>query len=77
MAGPVITFLAQMAVALLINVAAVLISKPKGPKPDAVSDLEAPTAEAGRPVPVLFGDMTISGLNTLWSGEISSESRDL
>lgn len=35
------------------------------PKPDAVKDLEDPTAEAGRPIPVPFGTITVKGLNNL------------
>lgn len=41
----------------------------KTPKPDAAKDLEDPTAEAGRPVPVVFGTITVKGLNLLWYGE--------
>ena len=48
-----------------------LMPKPKAPKPDAVKDLEDPTAEAGRPVPVPFGTITIKGLNLLWYGDKS------
>jgi hypothetical protein len=46
-----------------------LMPKPKMPKPDAVKDLDDPTAEAGRPVPVPFGTITIKGLNLLWFGD--------
>ncbi len=53
----------------------VVMPKPKGPKPDAVSDLESPTAEAGRPIPVPFGDITISSPNFLWTGEKETEMR--
>lgn len=42
-----------------------LMPKPKSPRPEAVKDLENPTAEAGRPVPVPFGTLTIKGLNAL------------
>ncbi len=49
-----------------------LMGKPKQEKTDDVTDLEAPTAEAGRPIPVLFGELEIKGLNILWSGEKSS-----
>jgi hypothetical protein len=34
-------------------------------KPDALSDYDNPTAEAGRPIPVPFGTITIKGLNNL------------
>lgn len=43
--------------------------KVKQPKPDALSDFNDPTAEAGRPVPVVFGTITVKGLNVLWYGQ--------
>ncbi|PTX49067.1 hypothetical protein IQ03_02458 [Gemmobacter caeni] len=43
--------------------------RPKGPKPDELKDAESPTAEAGMPIPVPFGDITITGVNYLWTGE--------
>jgi hypothetical protein len=45
--------------------------RPKLPKPGEVEDLEDPTTEAGRPVPVVFGTITVKGLNVLWYGEKS------
>lgn len=42
--------------------------KPKARKNDAMDDFENPTAEAGRPVPVVFGTITVKGLNVLWFG---------
>lgn len=59
------------AVAVSIAVSILLRPKSKTPKPDAAKDLEDPTAEAGRPVPVVFGTMTIKGLNVLWFGDKS------
>lgn len=50
----------------------VLMPKPKTPKPDMAKDLENPTAEAGRPVPVPFGTITVKGANELWYGDKSS-----
>lgn len=46
-----------------------LAPKVKAPKPAEVQDLDDPTAEAGRPVPVVFGTITVKGLNLLWYGE--------
>lgn len=59
---------------LLIGIALNIISyllmpKPKQPKPEAAKDMENPTAEAGRPIPVVFGTVTVKGLNILWFGE--------
>ena len=47
--------------------------KIKTPKPDAAKDLEDPVAEAGKPIPVVFGTITVKGLNVLWFGEKSQK----
>lgn len=59
--------LAVLSVALNL----LLAPKIKTPKPEAAKDLENPTAEAGRPIPVVFGTITVKGLNLLWYGEKS------
>lgn len=65
-------WIGQLLIAFALNVVAYLIMpKPKTPKPEAARDLENPTAQAGRPVPVPFGTLTIKGLNILWYGEKS------
>lgn len=46
-----------------------LMPRPKAPPPPAVQDLEDPVAEAGKPIPVVFGSMTVKGLNVLWFGD--------
>lgn len=61
-------------VALLISVALQVVAylimpKPKAPKPDAAKEMDAPTAEAGREVPVPFGTLTIKSANCLWYGD--------
>lgn len=68
-----IPFLAQLAIGLVLAyVSYLLMPKPKQPKPPAAKEAEAPTAEAGRPIPVLFGSVTISSLNNMgyWDKEI-------
>lgn len=62
-------FLAAFLIALVLQVIAYLIMpKPKQPK-TATKDLEYPTAEAGRPIPKVWGKMTIKSSNILWYGE--------
>lgn len=60
-----------LAAAVVISVALSILLRPKikAPKPDAVTDFEDPTAEAGRPIPVAFGTITVKGLNILWFGD--------
>lgn len=56
--------------ALILNVVAyLLMPKPKQVKPEAAKDMDNPTADAGRPIPVVFGALTIKGPNVLWFGE--------
>lgn len=66
-------FLVQLAIAIVLAVISyALMPKPKPPKQDAASDLEAPTADAGRPIPVIFGDVTIKSPNCLGYWDIST-----
>ena len=59
-------WLVSLLVALAINIVAYLLApKPKKQKSEAAKDLEDPTAEAGRPVPVPFGSLTVKGGNVL------------
>lgn len=63
-------------IGLALNIIAYLIlPKPKTPKPDAAKDLENPVAEAGKPLPVLSGSLTMKGLNILWFGEKATKTR--
>lgn len=61
-----------VAAVALTAVSYLLRPKIKKPKPDGVQDLDDPVAEAGRPIPVVFGTITVKGLNYLWYGEKSS-----
>mgnify|MGYP003505697074 CR=1 FL=1 len=53
---------------VLMVVSYLLMPKVKQETPET-KDLDDPTAEAGRPIPVLFGTVTVKGLNVLWFGE--------
>lgn len=69
-------FIAQLLIGIALNVIGyLLMPKPKQPKPPALEDLEMPTQETGRPIPVVFGTITISGLNILWYGDEDVEMR--
>lgn len=65
-------------IGLALNIIAYLIMpKPKAPKPEAAKDGENPVAEAGKPLPVLSGSMTIKELNILWYGEKATNVRTI
>lgn len=60
----------MLLIAVAVSVVSyVLTPKPKQPKPEAAKDLDDPVAEAGMPVPVVVGTVTVKGLNTLWFGD--------
>lgn len=63
-------FLVQLAIGVGLQVLGyLLMPKPKQEKPPSVDDLQEPTAEAGRPIPKVFGSVTLKGLNILWFGD--------
>lgn len=69
-------FLGQILVSIVLAVVAyILMPRPKPPKPEAAKDLEVPTAEAGRPLPVIFGEGTIKSPNTLYYGQSSTRTQ--
>jgi hypothetical protein len=78
MAFQLIPFLLQILVSVAISfVAAIIMPRPKTEKPDEVKDLELPTAEAGRPIPVVFGEITVKSPNVLWYGEKRTEKKNV
>jgi citrate lyase beta subunit len=62
-------FIALLIAVVLTAVSYVLMPKPKQPKPAAAQQADDPVAEAGKPVGVVQGTITISELNVLWFGE--------
>ena len=59
---------------LVVFVAAFVIAYATMPKPQrpTVGTLTAPTAEEGRPIPVLFGSRWIAQANVVWYGNIAT-----
>jgi len=58
---------------LIVGLALMVISYLIMPKPkiddSAITEADDPTADAGRPIPVLFGTKTIKSPNCLWFGD--------
>lgn len=52
---------------------AALAPRPPQPKPATISDFDVPTAEEGRPIPVVFGEVLLLGLNVVWYGDLYAE----
>lgn len=51
-----------------------LTPKPQNAKASGLGDFQAPTAEEGREIPVLFGTRDISGPNVVWYGDLRTRS---
>lgn len=62
---------AIMVVAAVLSYA--LAPKPPQPPKPSLEDLSLPTAEEGRPIPVVFGTVWITGPNVLWYGDLRTE----
>ena len=54
-------------------IAVALAPKPKPPKKAALDDFDLPVAEEGRPIPVVFGTVNITGSNVLWYGDLDTK----
>lgn len=55
--------------AIIFNVIAYLLApKPKKDQSPATEESDDPVAEAGKPIPVIFGTVIKTELNVLWFG---------
>lgn len=71
-------WLIQLAIAVVFQVVSALLRpKPKGPKPEAVRDIEGPTAEADRPVPWIFGSVRLDSPNVIAMMEKSTRTYEV
>lgn len=67
---PFPSIVASLLISIALNVVAyALMPRPRSGKSESVQDLENPTAEAGKPLPVIFGEITIKDPNVLWYGD--------
>ena len=66
-----IYYLVVLVVSSLISAA--LAPKPPAPKPASLSDVDVPTAEEGRPIPVVFGAVLLRGANVVWYGDLEAQ----
>lgn len=63
-------YVAVFVVALVVSYA--MMPKPQSQPPAGLGDIQAPTAEEGREIPVLFGTRDIKGPNVVWYGDLRS-----
>lgn len=64
-----------MWITAIVFVAALVISYKMAPKPESrppagIDEVQVPTAEVGREIPVLFGRRKIEGANVVWYGDL-------
>ena len=55
---------------IVVILAVALQPKPPGAKPSALSDIDVPTAEEGRPIPKVFGTYVVQSPNIVWYGDL-------
>lgn len=61
-------YIVVLVISVFVSIA--LAPKPPMPKPASLEDFDVPVAEEGRPIPVVFGTVTITGSNVLWYGDL-------
>lgn len=64
-------YLIVLAISAVVSYA--LAPKPPAPKPAALSDFDIPQAEEGRPIPVVFGTVLVTGPNVVWYGDLGAD----
>ena len=60
---------------LVVFIVALVVSYSLAPKPETrppagLDEIQAPTAEVGREIPVLFGRRKLEGPNVVWYGHL-------
>ncbi len=58
---------------VVLALAYAMMPKPTEPKPATMSDIDLPTAEPGRPLPVVFGTVLLQDANVVWYGDLDYE----
>ena len=62
----IVIFIASVAASYALS------PKPEKPKPAGLGDINTPTAEPGRAIPIVFGTVVIKDPNTVWYGDLST-----
>ena len=63
----------QIALFVVMMIVSVLLApKPETIPPAGLNEIDVPTAEIGREIPVLFGTRDIKGANVVWYGDLST-----
>lgn len=75
---PLVPLLVQLAIGIGVQVVGyLLMPKPKAKTDTEVKELDDPTAEGGRPIPVIFGEKDVKDVNVLWFGDKLTLKREI
>lgn len=73
-----IPFLIQLFIGVALQVLGyLLMPKAKTSDKTEVDDMDNPTAEGGKPIPVVFGEMWVTGVNIAWFGDKETTTREV
>jgi len=67
---PFWSWILQIAIALVLSY--VLRPKPQNRPPPSLDDVEAPVAEEGKAIPVVFGRCHVRDSNIVWYGDFKT-----
>lgn len=71
-------FLIQLLLAVTFAVISYMLRpRPPAPKPPEMQELQTPTAEAGRPIPKVWGTRTVKAPNMLFYGDKEQRVREV
>lgn len=59
-----------IATSIVASILAPKPPKPQPPKPAGLGEFDLPTAEEGRPIPVVFGTVLVRSPNVVWYGDL-------
>lgn len=66
-------WIAYLIIFIVMTAAATALApKAAEPMPASLTDFNMPTAEPGRPIPVVFGTVLVKSPNVVWYGDLAA-----
>jgi len=62
-------WLAQLLIGLALNILAYLLMPKPKPHEQKAKDMETPTVDPGRPIPIMFGTNVMKDTTIIWVGD--------
>ena len=73
-----IPFLINLVIGVALQVLGyLLMPSSKNSNKREFDDMDDPTAESGRPIPVIFGEIEVTDVNIIWFGEKNTITREV